>query len=143
MNAKFRSQLSPLSLIIIMFLIITVVAWLGWDVLFRGKAPAVVHEIMSIEDISSQEVTRGNIHVRVESTTPSLRELEGAALEVWSTRQQEWDQLNIFFYIPGMDVRETAYAVARFNQSGIESIRLVQSEPFEPEEEEIEPEATR
>lgn len=142
MNSKFRSRLSPLSLIIIMFLIIAV-AWLGWDVLFRGKAPAVVYEIMSIEDISSQEVTRGNIHVRVESTTPSLRELRGAALEVWSTRQQEWDQLNIFFYIPGMDVRETAYAVARFNQSGIESIRLVQNEPFEPEEEEIEPEATR
>ncbi len=129
---------APISLILIVILVL-VLAWFGWDMLFWGKPPIVSYAIISTEDVSTADESRGVIHAKVQSTTPSLRELRSAALEIRQTTGSEWDMLTLFYYLPGMDADETAYAVARFNAQGLETIRLVQADPAEPEEEDMEP----
>jgi len=129
---------SMMSLILVIILIV-VLAWFGWDILYRGKSPTVSYDIISTEDVSTQTVNRGIIHARVQSTTPSMRELVSTALEIRVTDGSDWDMLTLFYYLPGMDANETAYAVARFDRQEMLSIQLVQADTTAAEEMEAGP----
>ena len=126
-----RSGFSVLGIILAIILIV-VIGWFGYTTFFTQDTSVTPYKTLSVDNISTGQITQGVADVSVESETPSLEDLSIVALQVWKDQDVRWDQLTVFFYLPGMSADDQAYAVAEVDDSGVHSIHLIRKEEAQP-----------
>lgn len=131
MAEQIRSRASVLT-IVLAFILIVVIGWFGYNTFFTQPASITPYKVLSVDDVSDGDLTEGVVNVSVESETPSLADLSMVALQVWKDQQVNWDQITVFFYLPGMSADDQAYAVADVDDEGVHDIHLVQQEETQP-----------
>lgn len=132
MADQARSRFSVLG-IILAFILIVVIGWFGYTTFFTQNAPIPPYHVISTSDVSAGDVSQAVVDVSVESQTPSLADLSMVALQVWKDLEVEWDQLTVFFYLPGMSTDDEAYAVADVDPDGVQSIHLIRGAALQPD----------
>jgi len=55
---------------------------------------------------------------------PSNEQLEKMALVIWENGNKNWKEFTVFIYLPDMDTRLMAYAVAEFRPQGLKEFRI-------------------
>lgn len=132
MAEQVRSRFSVLG-IILAFILIIVIGWFGYTTFFSQNAPISPYHIISTNDISAGGASQAVVNVGMETQTPSLADLSMVALQVWKDQEVEWDQLTVFFYLPGMSTDDEAYAVANVDPDGVQSIHLIRGAALQPD----------
>jgi hypothetical protein len=114
--------------IFLILILISVLGWYGYDVLFRGNPTGLAYEVMEVRDVSEGATRSATAEVRLETPSPTIRELEQISLRVWEAQTEDWDYFNVHLYRPGMAVDGNAYAIAQFGPEGMADIVIIDDE---------------
>ena len=83
------------------------------------------YRVAEREDVSygnaSRMVYRVVVNVR---RIPKKIQLNKLALYLWKDGNRKWDEFTIFIYLPGMNLKSMAYAVAEFRPDGLKELKV-------------------
>ena len=80
-------------------------------------------KILNKQDISHALIKRVVYRIIMGTNNiPSEDEIKDAATELWKIENEE-DEVTVFVYLPGMDLKGIAYAVLEFSPSGMDSFK--------------------
>lgn len=88
------------------------------------KNKLLKYEIYAKEDLSFAGKKRMVNRVELnEEIVPVDSDLKEVAMEIWSDGNKNWDEFTVFFYLSDMNKDGSAYGIAEFNKSGLESFK--------------------
>lgn len=65
------------------------------------------------------------------SRIPSLNEMKQTATYIWKNGNKKWSEFTVFVYLPGMDLKYSAYGIFEFDPSGITNYYKLESSLYD------------
>ncbi len=58
---------------------------------------------------------------------PSENEMKNTATVIWKNGNRSWEEFTVFIYLPGMDLKNSAYGIVEFTPSGLSNFFINKS----------------
>lgn len=83
------------------------------------------YEIYAKEDISVDNLNRMVFRILLDvESVPTVGAMKKVAIDVWNKGNRHWDEFTTFFYLPDMNLNNSAYAIGEFSRSELKSFAV-------------------